>query len=1042
MTNVSRFMPFAALLLMSATAAAAPSLSITARDAGLVQVKASGFEAGTVCTPFRALAIALRDCQEVPGATAEACREGRLGFFDVPSATAIVSDGVLGDSNTLLASDLLDTGTAWCFAPSDTKKPLEVRTAIDSKGLALPLVSTTGAWRSFDTPNRFVWSGWDRREFSRLLEAQPSPWTCEFTPVSTPINACRLVKTTGPGGGIKLLFDADRPLSKDTTITVKAKGGQKLLEGLTLDACTYTVKTGTDTGLDGLYAGATEQRLEIAASGACINQLAAFPSVGLALGGAEPIDAVTDRVEAPAPADGAKTLDGKSASKLFLRVATVPAELGAGTQEFEIRTPQSVLGTLRTVVRPWGLRTITDAARHPVVGISYGSNELDAGHSGKGVDGAAVVTPKAADGSFAIMNGVSIEVESGLQRLGDRLSLDGTARGKVCQDLWQKHHSNWFLERKDRRYDLANPLDSTDSTKYCQKAVFAHAMAPIATEQRDLDECMPLALEYKIDSCRESLDAGDTIFDELQGQQVEAHRNHRPWNLKALSWGGDLWFDENWLRRVESRQLDMKLVRFAVYQPQTDGLKATAELRDHEGKVLFRADLLLAEGARLESLPLPVGNALHVECGTTRTPRPEVPPSSHRFGASKTPAPKPAGRLWSVSDSKPADFLVRDTLRNGAVKAVYDEDLDSGQCFLIYDPADMKAYLHQAANQLEDPPDEKTQRDAVDEKERKALLDEQKLCEAGVASDEHACVAKIKAEQVRCQGVPPAQEPTCDQVAVRDELVCHRRARNERPACAMLHHDEVEDIDPLLHLYGLQQLEVTITRGSETPVTKALSFDPARFSRWALPGLKTRSGDYKLLAHLKGPSPQSVLYRPGPQQASIAAGQATDPSMAQEFRAEARPRGQGIKLWDSARGFITFPIRFTGLRFPAKSSKLSSSSDITAVQLAGIRLGVMGALEPWNFNTRQNPAAVPWRFMTGFNLYDLGTGKFEPAYLAGLSVSLPVLAVDGTPNARNLSSSVAVGLFWELDLERHHPFKDGQHVLLTLGVDVSSLLSE
>jgi hypothetical protein len=80
--------------------------------------------------------------------------------------------------------------------------------------------------------------------------------------------------------------------------------------------------------------------------------------------------------------------------------------------------------------------------------------------------------------------------------------------------------------------------------------------------------------------------------------------------------------------------------------------------------------------------------------------------------------------------------------------------------------------------------------------------------------------------------------------------------------------------------------------------------------------------------------------------------------------------------------------------------------------------------------------------MSGMNLYDLASGNFAPAFLAGASISLPVMPLDGSPTARNVESTVSVGAFWEVDLERPAPLRDGHHLLVTLGLDLLSLFSE
>src|SRR6185369_11382051 len=743
----------------------------------------------------------------------------------------------------------------------------------------------------------------------------------------------------------------------------------------------------------------------------------------------------------------------KGSRRTFLRTGRVPSDISVGTQDLEVHIAQSILGSLHVLVRAPAIRVPEDSNHRPLLSVGYGSSALDTWHSGKATDGIAVVTPMEADGYTAVFNGTNLDVDPSLRSLGERLNVIDVPKRKMCQDLWNRYGYQWYEVRADGNYASNVPLDATDAKAFCVHAKFAYHLKPDDAISRDVDTCHSLALEDKVDVCREQL---SNAFTPLQDQQLEAFRNQRAWRWREASWGGSLWFDEDWLRRAEARQIDVSRVRFAVYEAQTEPLKASAELRDQQDKVLFRSTVVLASGARRESLPLPIGGALQIKCGK-REPRkpPSTGEDSEQESAQKPDSP-------ASEDESVTDLRVRDRLSNGDVKAVFDSDLDSGTCALVYSPSAMKRFLRRREKSAEDDGVATTDgapRDAAGESSKPkptakkpvavCLADsdaqdkadginetiEEKSCEKRVADQNDACLAR-KRLAADCERDAKERTGICAWQTDQRKADQLKRSQERRAACK----PEVEVTDALLALYGPQLLEVVMTRGTEPSVTKSWALDPAAESRMPLPGIKERAGDYTVVAHLKGPQPQGVIYRQAPQ-GTIAPGVASDLSTDLEFKALMRPRGisGSLRNW---RAFVTFPIRFSGLRFPAKTSSLASSGDNTAVQLAGVRAGILAVLEPWNYDTRQTPSWIPGRFQTGFNLYDLGTGKFVPSYLPGGSITLPVLPIDGTPNARNLNSSLALGAFWEVDLERQHPFVDGNHFLLTFGIDFASLLSE
>jgi hypothetical protein len=1138
-----------------AWAAGPPSFTLTVRDSGLFQLKSNELEGGTLCFADRNVASALSacssscttriagelstckaqekkpnakdekdriaQCDSVAASNRRTCQLGcsapasRFSLPAIPAKGAVALSGTIGDnSSSKLLLDLLKLGALWCAEPEKEPVSTPVALAPESSGpVAFPLSTTLGARRSFDSEKRFEWFGWNQPIYGYVLEQQlDREWACSFLPATTPTaNACRLIRTTKAGGaGVHLVFEADREVARHSSIEVKTKETTpRHLVTVPISDCTFGVNRDTQAGVGALHLAASVERLELDSSPTCLNQIEAFSTLRMVSGALEPIQATTD-VCYEDPQQPGKCRP-KRASKddvrhVFLRVEGVPDNLPLGMQELEVRTARSILGVLRVQVRPRGIQIPVDSGHHPILSVSYESSELDAQHSGKAIDGFAVVTAKEADRFGAVMNAVAPIVDQSLEELGKRLSGGKYSERETCEALWIEYRAAWIdpkdskksldptqqetfcvaaefqpqaavadanvktsieacrwlafeskldmcqgaadsgvavltaeqeqvlQSRRSRRLandgppglescqalwtkygagwadpnDKAKLLDETDADGFCVKTTFVAKSVAVA-DALAFEACHPVALEEKVDTCLEELQVGTEIFSRDQERLLETHRNGRAWRFSAVSWRPQVWFDEDWLQRGKARLPTPSLLRFAVYQPQVAPFEIDAELRDAYGNVLFRQRLTLASGARGESVPLPLASALHIECGSAEGIWKNPP--RHRFSASppalvsKGVGPTAPANSGNLADDARTRRVVRDLIVNGGVRAVFDEDLDSGGCELVYSPRDMTRFLHR--------------RDLV-------------RARSGDPSTD----------------LPPNSPPKDDSPQpVSEEAIakledCEKEASYGAREGCLKALAEIEDVDPILHLYGAQLIEVKMKRGTEPEQVDVLSIHPGKESRLRLKNIKQRGGDYTVTARLKGPALPSVVYRPGPLQTMATTGSATALPTDLEFQALLRPRGLNgiLRNW---RIFITFPIRFSGLRFPARSSTLASSNDLTSAQLTGVRLGAMGVLEPWNFDTRQNRGTIlPWRFMTGFNLYDLGTGKFDPAYLAGFSVTLPVLELDGSPTARNLSSAIALGAFWEVDLARPHPLKDGNHFLLTFGLDFASLLSE
>ncbi len=248
-------------------------------------------------------------------------------------------------------------------------------------------------------------------------------------------------------------------------------------------------------------------------------------------------------------------------------------------------------------------------------------------------------------------------------------------------------------------------------------------------------------------------------------------------------------------------------------------------------------------------------------------------------------------------------------------------------------------------------------------------------------------------------------------------------------------NDESRD---LLKYYGPQLIRITVTHGDTPEQTRDAPIDPSVDSDIYLPTLGPVKGNsvYTISVKPLAPLPPAVFYR---GQARAADATAAAASTELEFRANLRPRGP--YGWQRAplRMFATFPLNVTGVRFPAAPADLSKSSQPPGAQVLPLAVGVLFAVEPWNYDTGRNLWAVPLRFATGMNIYDISHGAFAPSWLTGVSVTLPIINLQKGVAEDQLGTDLAAGIFWEVDFREQQPLKYGNHLLLTFGFNVLSL---
>lgn len=147
-----------------------------------------------------------------------------------------------------------------------------------------------------------------------------------------------------------------------------------------------------------------------------------------------------------------------------------------------------------------------------------------------------------------------------------------------------------------------------------------------------------------------------------------------------------------------------------------------------------------------------------------------------------------------------------------------------------------------------------------------------------------------------------------------------------------------------------------------------------------------------------------------------------------DYPFEARIRMRGTYGFDTAvRVFVTVPVNFTGVRFPANPPELSSSSDSRFAQLVTPSAGVLVGFEPWDYRFARSSLPIPLRPQAGFHVVDVTERRRGFALLAGTTATVPGL------DAGDLS--VNLGVFYENDLRETHPLLTGHRLLFTTSVN-------
>lgn len=252
-------------------------------------------------------------------------------------------------------------------------------------------------------------------------------------------------------------------------------------------------------------------------------------------------------------------------------------------------------------------------------------------------------------------------------------------------------------------------------------------------------------------------------------------------------------------------------------------------------------------------------------------------------------------------------------------------------------------------------------------------------------------------------------------------------------------------------LYGPQVIVVNVSRGT-TPAAPAVYSLPSPDSgessvvRVPLPKPNTESSDgvYTVEVQMRAQPLADVRYRSTVREKLVADGVAAE-NRDLKMVAQLRPRGTFGWSWrpfgDSFRSYVTVPVQITGVRFPASPRDLRTSRDPLAYQLMTPKVGLLAVLEPWSYDSGENPTALNMGLATGFQFFQIGEGTVATSYLLGVQATLP-LEYSGTTPSRfksQLGTSLTGGIFWELDLR--DGLVGGNHLLVSLGLNFATVFS-
>lgn len=247
-------------------------------------------------------------------------------------------------------------------------------------------------------------------------------------------------------------------------------------------------------------------------------------------------------------------------------------------------------------------------------------------------------------------------------------------------------------------------------------------------------------------------------------------------------------------------------------------------------------------------------------------------------------------------------------------------------------------------------------------------------------------------------------------------------------------------------LYGPQVVIVSVQRDGAEKAQSTWEFSPGDpDAALVLPvpiGDDKGNGIYTVEARLAARPSGEVVYRGATKDRVLDQADTVEHS---QLRFVARLRPRGLFGWPCKRArekeggpselcvrtYVTATTQIGGIRFPAELRELRSSSEATGYQFVSPRLGILAAIEPWDYDAGVNKWPMNPAFQIGGHFLNLADGAVEMTSLVGVAGTFPLVS----DVSSQLGAKLTAGLFWE------HNFQGGDHLLVSVSLNIGSLLS-
>lgn len=501
-----------------------------------------------------------------------------------------------------------------------------------------------------------VWNGFDLgKPHEKVNDLGTNPQCSYHDAGGTLVESkCAVVVSTSPRGGTQLVFSPPPPHLAWAVLVENTKTNYTL--EIPIETCSFSGVEPFAT----LYAGATMQLLRVAASSAtCAHRLKVQANLDFVAGNTRAAVQVIDEEPEGAMAQAPAMPAEEPPSIVTLSVTDLPATLGDTWTIVSALEPS--LGTLnvRTAANP--IAVATDENGAPVLGVHYEADFFEQRHTPKSVAGNAVLT-------------ASEQSESAFLYVRNQPKLSVTGLDALLRQLQQQRITTCQCEREDEDEDYkceyhSNPWKVETLTWHDSAWIrYPEGLNPERAgtrEPTDDGKCAPKVVNASPETA--------ALTDE-RSNPTNAKQPARKSSTKRSR------YTEGWAHgEVLLEALDD--LTFSVFQAEVQSFEVMVTLRDpaHPERTLFATKVKLASAARRESIPLPIKDMLFVACGD--------------LGEAAI-IPEIAGFAERLEDV--------DIVLNGTTRAINEDDLKAGQCFLQYSPSRSSDAIHQKGQRKRD----------------------------------------------------------------------------------------------------------------------------------------------------------------------------------------------------------------------------------------------------------------------------------------------------------------------------------------------------